>query len=220
MPFFNIKNGNIKAIKDQLVIGESDTNWLVERVMLNDDIFTERLLIIDQDKMRRTTNNYLLALDEKAELVLVCILDKTPGVKNIGSVCELAWSLRNLTYGDLEDMATEHFKNTGINVTDLVDLHSQHFDLKQPARRRRFNETQRVFILAPSFDQSAANAICWRRAETDISAYAFNIIETENSERLLIIQPEVKGGAISSVMSAAGNIPATIKRRLLRKDKV
>jgi hypothetical protein len=267
MPFFNIKNGNIKAIKDQPVIDKSDLAWLVEHIMLNDDIFTERLLLIGQDKSAQTidcidgadylrtgerlrngdskpadgylsagncplannylqpdsyqsANNYLMALDEKAELVVVHISDKTPDAKNIGSVCELAWSLRNLTYDDLEDMATRHFANAGINVTDLVDLHSQHFNSERPVRSKRFNETQRVFILAPSFDQASANAISWRRAETDISAYAFNIIETENSERLLIVQPDVKGGAISSVMSAVGNMPAAIKRKLLRKDKV
>jgi hypothetical protein len=220
MPFFNIKNGSIKAIKDQPVIGEKDIGWLAERIMLNDDIFTERLLVIGQDKSGQATGNCLLALDEKAELVLVYISDKTPDAKNIGSVCDQAWSLRNLTYGDLEDMAAGLFASAGISVTGLVDLHSQYFDLKQPVRCKRFNETQRVFILAPYFDQPAAYAICWRRAETDIAAYAFNIIETENSERLLIIQPEVKGGAISSVMSAVGNVPATLKRKLLHKDKV
>jgi hypothetical protein len=170
-----------------------------------------------QDNNLSIASNYVLASDERAELVVIFISKRLPDVKDVGSICELAWSLRDLTYDDLTDIATRYFAFAGINIGDLVDLHSQHFDLKRPVRRKRFNETQRVFILAPSFEQAAVNAICWRRAETDIAAFTFNIVETEGSERLLVIQPDVKGGAIGSVMSAAGNLPATAKRKLLRK---
>jgi hypothetical protein len=221
MAFFKIENGLPKKIDNAGLIKPTDIDWLVDRLMLQDEILPEKLLFIGRGKSKKLGCDlkYLLALDSKGELVLLHTTNHTPENEQIRTLCELCWALRYLTYDELQELARTQLKNNGVDIDSLSKLHAEFFGLTQPIHLGRYNETQRVFIMAPNFGQGAIDSIYWHRAELDISAYSFNIIEEENGDRLLVVETDAKGGAISSIMAAIGGIPSSLSLKIRRRFK-
>jgi hypothetical protein len=221
MAFFKIENGLTKRIDDTGLISPTDLNWLVDRLMIQDEILPERLLFIGRGKSNKLgcELKYLLALDSKGELALLHATNHIPETGQIHTICELCWALRYLTYDELHGLAKNQLGSNGVEIDSLSKLHTEFFELTQPVHIGRYNETQRIFIMAPNFDQNAIDSIYWNRSEVNINAYSFNIIEEENGDRLLAVETDVKGGSISSIMAAIGGAPSSLSRKIRSRIK-
>ncbi|MBI4734437.1 MAG: hypothetical protein HY779_06500, partial [Rubrobacteridae bacterium] len=181
MSFFNIKNGELNRVTDPETISSEKIEWLADRLILPNDIMPEKLMAIGRYPINETAPypTYLLSIDKCANLVVTFIFAAEPAARDISDACELAWNLRHVSFDELERCAAKHFASLGINNTNLAESHARYFEISRAFARRRFNENQRIIVLAPRYGRSAYDAICWRRSEIDITAFALNLVDID-----------------------------------------
>jgi hypothetical protein len=139
MAFFNINKGLFKRVSEVETIDPGVVEWLLNRLSLHDSILPEKLMVfyrgIIKDAENKIPDNetaaeepikntpYLLALDKNAISVVVFVMNSRPTPQDIGKKCDFAWTMRHLTYHDLDAKATKYFTDNGVAIDDLAHHH-------------------------------------------------------------------------------------------------
>lgn len=215
MPIFSLKNRELKKVNEATWPEAVDAGWLAEQIAAR-DILPEKLLVIG-DWSAKNGAGGLIALDEDGSLVAVLLANCSPGIEWIEEADGLAWGSRGKEYADLNQTAACYFEAHGLTVEDLAEMHQRYFSYTEKKRPGRFNQSQRLFIIAPDFSRDVLTALKWRKLEVDTAVYRLKFMDIASGESLLSIDPvaELEGGRIASLVSALFETPSIVTKRLL-----
>lgn len=205
MSFFSLKQGELNRIAEAGWPEEVNEEWLAEQLARRGGFLPERLLVIGglnaagDDSGNDTKgaagsaapvsgSRGLFALDSDANLVFILLYSRPPEAGEIKQAGALAWDARHIDYPELERMAQDFMLKRGVDSESLGRLHRQFFEREKELRPARFNESQRLVILAPNYSQAAINAIFTARLESRIDAYQLRFIELDSGEQVVSVE--------------------------------
>lgn len=215
MSLFNLKNGELKEVIEA-PRSESLAAWFGTHAGLLDSALPERLLLIG-DWNGSTGTSGLLALDRQGALVILMLADRTPLTEWIEEASSTAWQLRYTEYDDLDSMSKDYFKRNGLSGETLAEVHADHFSLRKTYRPARFNQNQRLIVLAPDLSEAAIEKLQWCGIEMQVEAFLLKFIDLDAENRLVSIEPvdALSGGRLSSLISLIAQAPSSIAEKLL-----
>lgn len=212
MTTFSLKDGDLKKVSLEGRMDQADLDWFSEQIMVRDDILPEKLLIISKWDDESGAGGFL-ALDGYASLAVVLVSGQSPKVEWISKAAGLAWDLRYAGYDDLNNMAGDYFEKNGLATGDLAELHKHHFLLDEQVRPARFNQNQRMIVIAPTYSKSAIEKLRWQKFEIDVKAYLIQFIDLDTGDRFLNIEPLslLERGSVATLFSLLVRVPVPLK---------
>ncbi|MCL6472942.1 MAG: hypothetical protein K6T91_09065 [Firmicutes bacterium] len=216
MPLFSLRSNEPRKLAESTKLNPEHVKWLEEQIAFHGSVLPENFLVIDMWKHPACSG--LLALDQKASLAVLLIASRSPHPKWIEDAADFAWQMRYASYADLDEATKQYLASHGVSGVDLSELHQQHFAINRPLKRYRFNQNQRVLLLAPEFLQDAIEKISWRRFEIDIEGYIVKFIKNDSRDDFLHVEPAgfMETGKIALLASTIASYPSSITRRWIR----
>ena len=222
---------------------ENQEKHLEEFLRVNVDVLVEdeTLLIVGQ-QLSNTENGRsdLIAIDENGDLVLIEIKRDSDDSKARKETFEFqairyAASLSTIkTPEDLVDLSFAKYIEKNVNDFELKDLTARELGLRilndfiDGNNIQRFNEKQRIILVASSFERQTESAVSWLISSgVDISCYTVSVLEL-NNDYFLDVQKTLPPQSLDSFLvdikssrNHASNKKITkFKRNYLLENKV
>lgn len=167
----------------------------------NPQILGKPLLVIGRiDHPTKDLTAILLGIDASGDSVIAGLTGRPASQDVIDHLLEYTDSVRLKDYTALNDLAGPYLEEKNKEVTALSALHKIHFGLDEEIKKREFNRTQRVILVAPEYPESVKGTLGWISiTRADITALQFEYYRSSTGEEALRIEkalPSAKRGGM------------------------